>query len=43
MIPASIVLPSPTSSAEILKGFLVESAKILKDAHLIYAKNLNTY
>lgn len=30
-------------NAEILKGFLVESAEILKDMHLIYAKNLSAY
>lgn len=30
-------------NAEILKGFLIKNAEILKDAHLIYAKNLNTY
>ena len=32
-----------TKNAEILKGFLIKNAEILKDAHLIYAKNLNTY
>ena len=30
-------------NAEILKRFLVENAKILKDMHLIYDKNLSTY
>ena len=30
-------------NAEILKDCFVESAKILKDAHLIYAKNLSAY
>jgi len=30
-------------SAEILKDLLAESAEILKDAHLIYAINLNAY
>lgn len=30
-------------NAEILKGFLVESAEILKEIRLIYAKNLSAY
>ena len=30
-------------NAEILKVFLAEIAKILKDMHLIYAKSLSAY